>query len=405
MNKAGDTTAAVEARAWAADVLGVAVDAPQSAVTAALLTRVRDDDFAPRPDVAVAFDVLIGCASVDGEEKRVWQAGVESRLRADIERFTQSFFDLPSKDRKTAWESLLQRAETWPSLRRRLMRLERGLPLSAPEPDWLQQPHVADLVLLIRSCYLATPPEAARLRRAKGPEIQEDRVGWLQAAHTLQALRPDFARLGADILDWVVGGAANYVDSHLAPRIFSKARQQPSPTPRATPIFDDLEFIDATAKEVRDRRDRRAEQDVRPPSETNPSPSGWWVIVAIFLGIIMLRGVTALARRWDEVQSRRPSSAQQSSRGRSSPRGPSPDVPRAPPLTEPEEVKPPAEFESRLKESESILRGNRTLPADVRKPANDDSRLPNNLLPDRLLPDGAEGHSERSGDRGGADDE
>jgi hypothetical protein len=226
MSNAADMTADDGIRAWAAEVLGVASVAPRPAITAALLARVRDEDFVPGPEVAVAFEVLVGCASVDGEAKRVWQVGIESRLRADVERFAQSFFDVPPADRQAAWQLLRQRAENWPALRRRLMRWEPGLTVPAVEPALLEQPHVAALTSLIASCFVATPPESARLRCAQGREIHEHHAGWLQAAHTLHALRPDFVRLAPDLIDWVVRGAVHFADSNLQFAQIKVAAQQ-----------------------------------------------------------------------------------------------------------------------------------------------------------------------------------
>ena len=194
MARIGEAPLRDDVREWAADVLKVGPEATPEVITAAFLQRLSDDDFSPAPEAAVAFDVLSGSSRADGEASQVWQVGVESLLREQFAQFTERYFSLPPAERWQIWKSLWERTEVFPALRLRLVRVQEGLRISAPDAALFKNATAGELLGLMQQCYVATPAQAARLRHAARPQNPPGASGMggcgAAGAHPLLHTRP-----------------------------------------------------------------------------------------------------------------------------------------------------------------------------------------------------------------------
>ena len=208
---------------FAADVVGLKVDANDGDAPAALFRKLRDDEFLPDPLSHEALLALagrpVGPGSLLAEEARDAEEG---RLLAEIERLAAEFFSIPVASRLERWKALARASARHPRPIGRLKALQPGLSidrdsLDDPSPavkrllddllDLFAMPTGARAIESRRRAHLflseQAPTEARRARALKDLARRHPDANGLLPDHTARlstARRPiSMARLGAKI--------------------------------------------------------------------------------------------------------------------------------------------------------------------------------------------------------------
>jgi hypothetical protein len=166
-------TADLDARAWAARQLNCDCSDIRS-----LLTLVTESDYVLSANETDAAQVFSNCPldNYPAIVERSRRAGEFDRLTTNLADFKRHFFNLPCLERKQSWELLAIECSSFPDLMARLMRLKNGLDVTWPatSPGSNQQ----YLLQVCRDVFLASPLEAAHLRRRLCDRWRHDVATW-----------------------------------------------------------------------------------------------------------------------------------------------------------------------------------------------------------------------------------
>jgi hypothetical protein len=192
-------------RQWACAALDVPAGAPPDDVPSLLLDRIEQARFLPSPAARQAIGVLLGPAGDDSpHEPPTFSQAREQLLRDEVERFAETFFDLPIAERRRQWRELAGRCRFWPALRARVGGLEPGL-LVDPAAAATESPAVIALAAHLRNLFVLRPTARAALREKLTGNMASDVAIWESAAKRLRTGYVATARIEPGLLDWVSG--------------------------------------------------------------------------------------------------------------------------------------------------------------------------------------------------------
>lgn len=191
-------TESPDARARAADLLGVPPESSPAEARAAFLKRLEQVDFVPPPHW-VAGLALFGVTPAPGAAAALEQSGRES-LRAEVDDFARQFWSLAPDERKGRWSALRDRCEGEPALHRRLAQLGAGLDVEARE-FWIGDGFGTTLAGLVQELFPLPPLERAARRQAWFDALAGSPVGWQRAADQLRQEAPRVAALEPVLLE------------------------------------------------------------------------------------------------------------------------------------------------------------------------------------------------------------
>ena len=184
-------------KAWAARILHVRPESQPGDVRAAFL-RAINIDLAPAEAVLDAANLLIGTALPLTPNA---QADRTARFRAEVEAFAVEFWSLRLDERSKKCSNLLARCKD-ETIRRRLMRLQRGLYNEANPTHSLAE----ETATAIKEIFILRPREKA-VYCAIWLADQTDRNTELTAViHQLRRENPSLAKLEPELLRRVTSG-------------------------------------------------------------------------------------------------------------------------------------------------------------------------------------------------------
>ena len=175
---------------FAAEALGLEINAAPNDLLSSLLRKLHDEDFLPDPFEHEAILVLAGrparSVSLLAEEaSRQW----EMKLRDEIEMFAARFFDLPIEDRRESFLALLASCSGNEMLRERLLALKPGLPVSR-ESIATRPPQIRILADSSLQLFVLRPAPRAASRRLLVNKIKEENLPHLRdRVHALKQFR------------------------------------------------------------------------------------------------------------------------------------------------------------------------------------------------------------------------
>ena len=187
---AGKRCVTAAQRVWAAGVLSLDPELPAEALAAAALRRLSQDEFVLWRQGELAVRILAGgdeCRLSDADHSLLEQAIADPR-RAEVDAFCAEYFQLDIDERRRRQTALQHRCADSPVLARRVAHLQTGLNVERPATS-ADNPELSRLIDIVGRCYLAWPPEAARLRRTYLRELQQERALSERARDLRQRIR------------------------------------------------------------------------------------------------------------------------------------------------------------------------------------------------------------------------
>lgn len=166
-------------RSWAQQVLGVTESGEQA--RSAFLGKLADTAFVPTPELHAAFETYLRPGGGTRRDERALYA-VEGRLRAEVAEFAQRFFSMPPAERRTRWQELETKCQTWPALAARLRELAPGLdaePASLRDRD----PQVNELAVWMGEIFVLPPAQRVQRRQELYQRLTAE--NWRLAARRL----------------------------------------------------------------------------------------------------------------------------------------------------------------------------------------------------------------------------
>lgn len=183
---------------FAARTLGLEPGIPPDEVRAALLQRLRDEDYVLDP---VSHEAVLVCS---GRPESLAPRLAEAAARAEFEAFTAAYFDLPVGERRDRWVALATACVPYEPLSERLRLLEHGLDIDR-QAILPASPLVDRLIAHALELYLLRPaPRAARRRELVASLQYDPAIGKRvvrRARRTLRKTCPAVAKLVPEFLN------------------------------------------------------------------------------------------------------------------------------------------------------------------------------------------------------------
>ncbi|MCE9605365.1 MAG: hypothetical protein K8U03_10745 [Planctomycetia bacterium] len=183
---------------WAREELQVGPEAGVDEFRRTLLERLEKESWFPSTEAQYALETL---ALRSAEERRAlvgvgggsffWAA--EKKLREEVERFAEGFFQQSPPQRTIAWQRLAERCRTFPTLAHRLRALQPGLEVVVPRTG--HDRAVLDLAEHLTQLFTLRPEERSKRRRTPDERLTATLPQWRDAAGRLQRQLPLVAAL------------------------------------------------------------------------------------------------------------------------------------------------------------------------------------------------------------------
>lgn len=187
---------------WLATMLELPEDASPADSRCALLNRIEEDSFNSEESLLLAIAHLNGEEPAEFSRQRV----MEWQLRNDIEEFCEGFFDLRPSARSEKYRQLCERAASYPSLKRRLLKLQPGLSINRDSAQTKDE-RTAHLIQTILELFVMSPLEQTYRCREEIVSFRKEAARWKAPVSVLRKRFVEIARLQPHFLN-LIGASA-----------------------------------------------------------------------------------------------------------------------------------------------------------------------------------------------------
>jgi hypothetical protein len=221
-------TAKAAVRDWARETLELPPEISSVEMPSAILKCIAECDYLPGRQWQDAIAVLTAqplvsrCAVPNG-----YYHDYQAEMRAKVETFATTFFDLAPPKRRAQWEVLKEQCACWPPLSMWLTRLEAGLSFELPAPPEIT-PRMSTFLRFISQQFVQCPGQRSQKTWEQLHSTFEDKKQWQRVACNIQR---QFPELAAMFDAWIHPFAWHSADSRRmwSQWLLAKLNKEPNP--------------------------------------------------------------------------------------------------------------------------------------------------------------------------------